>query len=115
MSNSWWLSECLILQSKESKTVIFGDIGHKRKRESEDEEDQFEDDYEDDQPESFAESDSDDFDFGHGQPGAVAFSSLEDAVAALSKKFGRKAVDPAQAPKAPPLDDQKSFAPPNKS
>lgn len=98
------------LQSGKEQKISFGTKGTKRKySDSEEESDPEEQDLTD-------QSDSeDDLDFGHGGPDVVGFSTLQDALTALSKKFGAKTGVPAQVPDAPPLSEQKSFKPPNKS
>lgn len=109
-SFAWWLThnhKCL--QSGKEQKISFGTKGTKRKYSDSEEESDAE------EPDSGDQSESeDDLDFGHGGPDVVGFSTLQDALTALSRKFGAK-FGPAQVPEAPPLHEEKSFKPPNKS
>lgn len=96
----------------QSEHKVSFSIGDSRKRKGYDS--GIESEGEGDESEEIEESEED-LDFGHGGPDVVGFTSLQDAITALSRKFGAKFTDPAQIPKAPPLDDSKSFPPPNKS
>lgn len=98
------------LQSGKEQKITFGTKGTKRKYSDSEEES---DPEEADLTEDF--DSEDDLDFGHGGPDVVGFSTLQDALTALSKKFGTKTGVPAQVPDAPPLHEEKSFKPPNKS
>lgn len=96
----------------QSEHKVSFSIGNSRKRKGSDSGIESEDEGDDSEE---VEEPEEDLDFGHGGPDVVGFTSLQDAITALSRKFGAKLSDPAQIPKAPPLEDSKSFPPPNKS
>jgi len=93
------------LQDGKQTKLSFG-----QKRKAEDQDTEPESDNEEDV--DFDDQSEEELDFGHGGPDVVGFASLQDALAALSRKFGSKAPPSTSQTKK---DESKSFPPPNKS